>query len=264
MSAEANNSQEPLEQAKLAALTAELSNFEVFCDRVLIRDELRRQGFLLLAVAVVAGFLNILVLNGQGVTEWSQLPYHWFSVSGSGWLITGLLRFLSFASVFALVLGIAVSVWAPLWRKRLYAQAHADFTARGWVAQSQSLGLTVYDDNLWIRKPVEVLAFSPAQKFVAKHWKADLRLLRRDVEDSAKSLMLRLLLQDRQFQGARSVKSLRGHYEPPEVGGFTLVGFGPLEKMPAQGTFVVVAPPDDAAVKNPEAFQKLIYWIKDL
>ncbi|MDO5061037.1 MAG: hypothetical protein Q4D73_05335 [Actinomycetaceae bacterium] len=264
MSAELNDSQGTLDQAKLADLTAELADFEVFCERVLIRDELRRQGFLLLAVAAVAGFLNILVLNGQGVTEWSQLPFYWFSVSGSSWLITILLRFLSFAAVFALVLGVVVSVLAPFWRKRLYAQAHADFVARGWVAQSVSLGLSVDDDNLWIRKPVQVLAFSPAAKFVAKHWQSDLRLLRKDVADSAKALMLRLLLQDRQFHGARSVKSLRGHYEPPEVGGFTLVGFGPLEKMPAQGAFVVVAPPDAEAVKNPEAFQKLIYWIKDL
>lgn len=255
---------EVLDRAKLAELTDDLADFEVFSARVLIRDDVRRQGFLLLAVALVAGFLNILVLNGQGVTQWSQLPFYWFSASGSGWLITILLRFLSFAAVFALVLGVAVTLWAPVWRRNFYVKAHADFLARGWVAQSVPVGLTVDDDNLWIRKPVQVLAFSPAPKLVAKHWQSDLRLLRKDVADSSKALMLRLLLQDRQFQGARSVKSLRGHYEPPEVGGFTLVGFGPLQKMPAVGGFVVVAPPDEVAVKDPQAFQKLIFWIKDL
>ncbi|MCS4484278.1 hypothetical protein NXS08_02075 [Gleimia sp. 6138-11-ORH1] len=264
MSVNPKKSDDVLDQAKLAALTTELSDYQAFRQKVLIRNDMQHLGWLLLGTALVAGFLNVLVLNGQGVTEWSQLPYFWFSASGKGWLYTFLFRFLAFASVLSLCLGIGVSIWAPSWYRRQYKQAYRDFMARGWIAQSAVLGLTMDDDSWWIRKPVQVLAFSPQPKLVAKNWKSDLRLLRADVEDKASQLMIQLLLQDRVFHGARSVRSLRGHYDPPQVGGYTLVGFGPLKRLPSEGKFVVVAPPSDASVRNPESLEKLIFWIRDL
>lgn len=161
-----------------------LSDYPIFRSKVIIRDELRRQGFLLLAVAVVAGFLNILVLNSQGVSRWTELPFQWFTASGAGWLLTGLLRFLAYASVLSLVLGIVVSTSAPFWLERQYKRVYADFMARGWVASGIRLGITVDDDNLWIRKPVEVMLYSPAPAQLKKHWDSDQRIMLKDAADS--------------------------------------------------------------------------------
>lgn len=249
--------------AHVDKLTAELQDFTSFRSKVIIRNELRRQGFLLLSVAVVAGFMNVLVLNAQGVHEWTALPVVWFSATGSGWLLTGLLKFLAYASVIALLLGGLISGLAPFLLEKQYRRVHADFVARGWVATGIAVGLSVDDDNLWIRKPVEVRLYSPAPHQLKKHWESDQRLVLKDADDCAKAMLIRLLLADRQFHGARTVKDLRALYEVPEPGGYSLVGFGPLQQMDATGEFVVVSPASAEVAQEPQAFDKLVFWIRN-
>ncbi|EEH64064.1 hypothetical protein HMPREF0044_1083 [Gleimia coleocanis DSM 15436] len=248
--------------AQIQHLTDSLSDYANFRAQVIIRNDLLRSALLLIAVGVVAGFMNVLVLNAQGVASWTGLLPAWFSATGKTSLLTFLLQFLAYASVFALLLGLVLAGFAPLHQGKVHQRTFTNFMQRGWVAQGMELGLTVDDDNLWIRKPVQLMAFSGKPNKASKVWAKDLERLRVDAADTRLSLMIKLLLNDRQFHGAMSVQSLRSKYEDPQPGGTTLVGFGPLLRMPAEGEFVVVAPPGDSAVTNPEAWEPVIFWIR--
>lgn len=248
----------------LEALQVSLRDFEFFRSRVIVRDDLFRAAVLLLGIGITSAFMNVLVLNAQGLGSWAELFTAWFSASGRTALLSFLLRFLAYAAVFSLVLGGVLLGVSPVLQARRLRTIHANFLIRGWLARGVKLGLTVDDDSLWIRKPVDLLAYTGRPAKVAKTWEKDLERLRADVQDRSRALMMCLLLSDRQFHGALTVGSLRGKYEFPLPGGSTLVGFGPLHKMRAEGQVVVVAPPSDSAVTDPQAGDKLIFWLRDL
>lgn len=244
-------------------LAGELTDYSEFRKRVIIRHDLLRMGVLLCAVGGVAGVMNAIVVAGRTETAWAAIASGWFSATGSGWLFTVLFRILAVGSIVGLVAGIAVLAYAPFHRTRAYRNAHAAFCERGWVARGCPSGLTVDDDSIWIKHDVDVIVWSAKQSGNDSKWKRDCARITRDFAQSDRKMMAALLLEDRKFHGLLTIGQLRSEFgSASQSQRSSYIGFGPLHRIPARTDIAVVAPPSDRAVRKPQAFEDMLFWIR--
>lgn len=244
-------------------LARELTDYSEFRKRVIIRHDVLRMGVLLCSVGIVAGVMNGIVVAGHAGPTWGQIASGWFSVSASGWIFTVLFRILAVGSVLGVVGGVAVLMYAPFHLTRAYRRAHAAFCQRGWVARGCASGLTVDDDSLWIKHPVDVVVWSACQSNSQKQWRRDCRQLRRDLTHSDRKMMATLTLEDRKFHGAMTIGQLRSQIDKTGTSRrSSYVGFGPLRHMRARTDFAVMAPPSPQAIHEPQPYDDLLFWIR--
>ncbi|MDI9589288.1 MAG: hypothetical protein QM234_10120 [Acidobacteriota bacterium] len=251
-----------LSDAELTALQERLQDFDEFKKTVFIRDEMQRMGGLAFAIGVVAAILNAIVLAGQVDGGISAIFQNWFLATGTRSVITVLLRFLAGASLAGLLIGAGLLLYAPIHKTHTYKKVHKNFVDNGWIARGKPVNVKMEDDGIWIKKPVPVVLWSRELPKNQSGWDRDLTLLNKDLQSSDQAMMLTLLLNDRKFHGAISVRDLRSQYEKPRSGGGqSLIGFGPLNNVPARDDLAVVAPNSKETTSSPKPWDKLVFWI---
>ncbi|MDO5720265.1 MAG: hypothetical protein Q4P05_05975 [Actinomycetaceae bacterium] len=250
-------------QPEVDVLARELTDYAVFKSRVIIRDDVLRMGVLLCAVGAVAAVMNALVVAGDVGLSWGAIASGWFAAVGSGWLFTILFRILAVGALLGTLGGFAVLVYAPFHRNSMYRRTYAAFCDRGWIAHGCATGLTVDDDGLWIKREVEVVVWSADRKYPDNHWRRDCAQIKRDFTHSDRKMMASVLLADRKFHGLMTIGQLRSQFDRTgKSRRSSYIGFGPLHRMRAHPDLAVVAPPSTKAIRSPQAFEDLLFWIR--
>lgn len=247
---------------QLSDLSQRLKDYDYFKSNVVILDEILRIGLLTVGIGVVAGIMNAIVVAGQLDGDFSAIFANWFAAEGSSKVFTYLLKFLAVVSIASLVIGLLALAYAPVHKVQIYRKAHRSYVERGWIARGEKIDVKVEDDNLWIKKPVPVILWSPPLPKRRAQWERDCHLLHEDMRNSQQNMVLTLLLNDRKFHGAISLKDLRSRYERPRGGGGrSLIGFGPLMRVRARSDLALIAPPSSQATTEPQPWDKLVFWL---
>lgn len=249
--------------AQAREIEEQLRDFTQFRSRVIIRNDFARMGVLLLGIGIVSSLMNGIVVAGQTGPTFPAVVEGWLSVTASSTLFTVLFRMLAVAALVGVGGGIALSIYAPIRQRRRYRTAHADFCAGGWVTCGAPTGLSVDDDNVWIKRPVQVIVWSAQADSHTKQWAKDVAAIQKEFESSQNRMVASLLLDNRKFHGCITVRQLRAQYSKPRKGkGHSYLGFGPLHGMKAHDNLAVIAPPSAQVAREPEPWHNLLFWIR--
>lgn len=241
----------------------QLHDFHQFRSRVIIRNDFARMGVLLLGIGVIASLMNGIVVASQTGPTLPAIVAGWLSVTASSTLFTVLFRVLAVAAIIGLGGGTILSIYAPIHQRRRYRTVHADFCRRGWVTCGASTGLSVDDDNVWIKRPVQVIVWSAQAHSNKSQWEKDVTAIQKDFESAQNRMVANLLLENRKFHGCITVRQLRSQYSKPKGGrGPSYLGFGPLHRMKALDSHAVIAPTSSEAAREPEPWHNLLFWIR--